>query len=148
VEHYTLEEWVDFTRGVLPPEVRDAMQRHLNAPCRQCQDAVALWQIVLIRAPVEVGFLSAKEAVRQVKALFRLIRPSESRPGPLGPAERIFDSVLSPAPAGLRPASATGRWMVYRSGDCLVDLCLQAGSRGVSLVGQVLKASNPADKIL
>jgi hypothetical protein len=35
--------------------------------------------------------------------------------------------------------------MVYRSGDCLLDLRLPVGTRGVSLVGQLLKASNPAE---
>jgi len=145
VKHYTLQEWVDFARGVVPPELCGVMQRHLDAPCKQCQDAAAFWQTVLTRASREVGCQPPKEAVRQVKTLFGLIKPSESRPGPLGLAERIFDSVLSPAPAGLRSMSATGRRMVYQSGDCLLDLCLQTGGRSFFLAGQVLRASNPAE---
>jgi len=145
MQHYTLQEWVDFARGALPPELRGAMQRHLDTPCRQCQEAVGLWQAVLTRASGEVECPPPEEAVRQVKALFGLIGPAQSRPGPLGLAERIFDSALHPAPAGLRSASATGRQMVYRSGDCLLDLRLPVGTRGISLVGQVLKASNPAE---
>ena len=145
MKHYSLAEWVDFARGILPPELSSAMQRHLDSPCRQCQDAVAFWQAVLTRASREVECQPPDEAVRQGKALFGLIKPPERRPGPFGLAERIFDSALCPAPAGLRSASATGRQMVYRSGDCLLDLRLQAGSRGISLVGQVLNASNPAE---
>jgi hypothetical protein len=145
MKHYTLHEWVDFARGVLPSEFRGAMRRHLDSPCRQCQDAAAFWQTVLTRASRIVECQPPEGALRQVKALFRFIKLSESRPGPLGLAERIFDSVLSPAPAGLRSLSTTGRRMVYRSGDCLLDLCLQTGTRGISLVGQVLKASNPAE---
>jgi len=80
-----------------------------------------------------------------VKALFGLLRPDQGRPGRLGLAEKIFDSALQPAPAGLRSASATGRQVVYRSGDCLLDLRLLLGTGGISLVGQLLKASNPAE---
>ncbi len=145
MKHYTLQEWVDFARGVLPPERRGAMQRHLDAPCRQCQEAAGLWQSVLTRASGQAGCPPPEEAVRQAKALFGLLAPAQGRVGPLGLAERIFDSALQPVPAGLRSASATGRQMVYRSGDCLLDLCLQTGTRGVSLVGQLLKASNPAE---
>jgi hypothetical protein len=145
MKHYSLQEWVDFARGVLPPELRGAMQRHLDAPCRQCQEVVGLWQTVLTRASGEVECPPPEEAVRQVKALFGLMGPSRGRSGPLGLAERIFDSALHPALAGLRSASTTGRQMVYRSGDCLLDLCLQMGARGISLVGQLLKTSNPAE---
>jgi hypothetical protein len=121
------------------------MQRHLDSPCKECQEPVAFWQAVLARASREVKWQPPDEAVRQVKTVFGFIKPSERRPGLLGLAERIFDSALQPAPAGLRSASATGRRMVYRYGDCLLDLRMQAGSRGVSLVGQVLSASNPAE---
>jgi hypothetical protein len=145
MQHYTLQEWVDFARGVLPPGLRSAMQRHLDSPCRQCREAAALWQTVLTRASTGVECQPPEEAVRQVKALWGLIKPSGRRPGPLRLAERIFDSALSPAPAGLRSVSTTGRQMVYRSGDCLLDLRLPVGSRGISLVGQVLNASNPAE---
>jgi hypothetical protein len=145
MEHYTLEEWVDFARGVLPAERRGAMQRHLDAPCRQCQEAAGLWQAVLARASGEAECPPPEEAVRQVQALFGLVGSSRGLPGPLGLAERLFDSALQPAQVGLRSASATGRQMVYRSGDCLLDLRLPAGTRGVSLVGQLLKAGNPAE---
>jgi hypothetical protein len=144
-KHYTLQEWVDFARGVLSPELRSAMQRHLDSPCKECQDPVAFWQAVLARASREVEWQPPDEAVRQVKAVFGFIKPSERRPGPLGLAERIFDSALQPAPGRLCSASATVRQMVYQSRDCLLDLCLQTGKRGVSLVGQLLKAGDPAE---
>ena len=50
MKHYTLVEWVEFARGVLPTEQRGAMQRHLDSPCQTCLDAVAFWQTVLARA--------------------------------------------------------------------------------------------------
>jgi hypothetical protein len=111
MRHYTLEEWVDFARGVLAHERHGAMQRHLDAPCRPCQQGVGLWQRALARASGESGCPPPEEAVRQVKALFGLLGSEQGRPGPLGLAERIFDSVLQPAPAGLCSAPATaGRW--------------------------------------
>jgi hypothetical protein len=144
MKHYTLEEWVDFARGILAPERRGAMQRHLDVPCRPCLQTVGLWQTLLAHASGEVEGPSP-EAVQQVKALFGLVASSRGRPGALALAERIFDSALQPAPARLCSALATGRQIVYRSGDYLLDLCLQTGTRGVSLVGQLLKAGNPAE---
>jgi hypothetical protein len=75
MKHYTIQEWIDFARGALASELRSPMQRHLDSPCHQCQDAVALWQTVLTRASREVKSQPPDEAVRQVKALLGLIKP-------------------------------------------------------------------------
>ncbi|HEU0005171.1 MAG TPA: hypothetical protein VFS12_04180 [Terriglobia bacterium] len=145
MKHYTLVEWVEFARGVLPTEQRGAMQRHLDSPCQTCLDAVAFWHTVLARASSHVRSQPPEATVNQVKALFRLVNPSERRAWPLRLAERIFDSDLLSASAGIRSEAATGRQMVYRFGDCLLDLRMETGHKGISLVGQVLNATNPAE---
>ena len=143
MNHYTLMEWVEFARGVLPTELRGAMQRHLDSPCKQCLDTVGFWQTVLARASKEVQRQPPERAIHQAKALFGLIKLFEPRPWPLCLAEQIFDSTLRPAQAGLRSATATGRQMVYQSGDCMLDLRVELAARTISVVGQVLSASNP-----
>jgi hypothetical protein len=145
MNHYTLMQWVDFARGVLPAELRGAMQQHLDLPCEKCLDTVGFWQAVKARALKEIAPRPPEKTVNQAKALFGLLKHSEGRPWHLRLAERIFDSTLQPAQAGLRySAMRIGRHMVYRSGDCLLDLRLDVRSSGISMVGQVVSASNPA----
>jgi hypothetical protein len=69
MKHYSLQEWVDFARGVVSPELGSAMQRPLDSPYRQCQDAVVFWQAVLTCASGEVECQPPGEAVRQVKVI-------------------------------------------------------------------------------
>jgi hypothetical protein len=143
MNHYTLMEWIEFARGVLTAELRGTMQQHLDSPCKKCLDTVGFWQSVLARASEEIQRQPPERTINQVKALFGFIKAFEPRPWPLRLAELIFDSTLRPARAGLRSATAMGRQMVYQSGDCMLDLHVEVVARVISVVGQVLSASNP-----
>jgi hypothetical protein len=145
MKHYTLAEWVEFARGVLPAEVQSLMQQHLAFPCEECRHSLADWRMFRKRASTESEYQPPEEAVRQMKALFGFIKPYLQGPWPLRLAERIFDSNFCPLPADLRSASTTACQMVYRSGDCLLELRLQPAAGDISVVGQVHSSSNPAE---
>jgi hypothetical protein len=96
-------------------------------------------------------------AVRAVKGAFALHRPRKhSRLQRF--ATLLFDSLLAPAPEGVRAATVSMggsvRQMLFRSGSVVVDLRLtQTGAGQVILVGQVLNLSresigSPAVRVL
>jgi hypothetical protein len=144
MKHYSFQQWMDFSRGILSSQLQSSMQQHLDSPCQLCQQWASLWQRVFSCASKEMGYAPAEGAVRQVKAMFGYLKASQQS-WPFGLAERIFDSALALVPAGLRSATAQHRQLVYRCGDWLLELRLQADSQGLFLVGQVLTANQPAE---
>jgi len=61
-------------------------------------------------------------------------------------ARLIFDSLLQPAPAGIRISQLAGRRFVYQADSLMIELSLeppQTDSRRISLVGQVFDSAKP-----
>jgi hypothetical protein len=60
--------------------------------------------------------------------------------------ELVWDSLLEPAPAGVRALSVSPRQLLFRAGDYLVDMLIgtQPDREGHVLVGQVLCSGQPS----
>ena len=67
----------------------------------------------------------------------------KSRSGKTRAARLLFDSFRFPLPAGVRTSPAPGRHLTYKCDDTFIEVFLDRslGSEQVSLVGQVLSAS-------
>ena len=75
----------------------------------------------------------------------------QSRSGKTRAARLLFDSFRFPSPAGVRTSTASGRHLTYKYDSTFIEMFLDRslGSEQVSLVGQVLRATereqgNPA----
>jgi hypothetical protein len=60
-----------------------------------------------------------------------------------------FDSLMNPAPAGIRSSGASARQLLYRNGNYSVDLRVevQADTGRIALVGQVLDSGGQGNGI-
>jgi hypothetical protein len=139
MKHYSMEEWVDFARGLASKDVKSLMLSHLDSGCSKCAKEAALWGRVAAtadRQQMEVP----EGVVRQVKAMFGSAG-LERKPTM---AQLLFDSMRVPAPLGVRSAAQSSRQLLFAAGHHRIDVRLEpeAGSDRVRLTGQILDTRN------
>ena len=139
MKHYGIAQWVDFARGLAPVAEGPAMESHLSDGCSECRDLVSFCRN-LSGVCKEMSDLSAPLwAVRGAKAIFpAAIQPRAKRALRI-PVELIYDSILAPAPAGLRATWQVGWQGLYRAGDCSLDLRIEPelSSSRAAVIGQI-----------
>ena len=145
MEHFSLEKWIDFVRGVGRTADRDAMQKHLDSGCKQCSRLADLWMHVHKSAQSDSAMEPPEAAIRSVKGAFGIHGPRRRKAGIRAVAELLFDSAMSPAQAGVRSSAAAARQLLFGLGTYRIDLHLepQFDSERVAVVGQVLHSLNP-----
>jgi hypothetical protein len=145
MKHYAIDQWADFTRGLLADGERTQMQAHLEGACQKCH---LLWKFTtklnatctsLATDPVP------ESTVRLARAIFPVRVPDRPQRGNRLPIEVIFDSFLVPSPVGLRAAWQVGWQGLYRAGDCSVDLRIEPElkSSRAAVVGQITNHALP-----
>ena len=134
MKHFSEEDWADFVRDLVAPEMRMTMQQHINDGCNQCGATLRLWQSVLAIAREESGFTPPGDTVRVVKSQFAA-PVAKAKPG----LRLLFDSDLQPVTAGVRGA-VSARQFLYETDEHYIDLRLEPrrGSERACVVGQVL----------
>ena len=134
VKHFSEEDWADFVRDLIAPEIKMTMQQHINDGCNQCRETLRLWQSVFSVAREESRFTPPADTVRVVKSQFAI--PAEKAKSGL---RLLFDSDLQPVTAGVR-GSVSARQFLYETDDYYIDLRLEPrrGSERACVVGQVL----------
>ena len=145
MRHFNLEEWADFTRGVVDPERGKAMQAHLDSRCPACSNTLNLWNRLYGFGRSESAFNPPADAVEAAKGMLALHRPPEPRVKRAVPATLLFDSFRQPQFAGVRSAESAVRQLLYGAGEFQVDIRIepQTDSEKVALVGQVLNTNDP-----
>jgi len=139
MNHYALDRWVDFSRGLTAAEDAVRMSRHLAAGCARCQQEAGFC-VHLTGVCQRLETQDVPEWVlRLARAIFPVRVATPPRRGTRLPIELIFDSFLVPAPVGLRATWQIGWQGLYRAGDCSVDVRIEPElkSTGAALVGQV-----------
>ena len=145
MNHFTIWDWADFSRGVADEPVRAAMQAHLSTGCSRCERTVRVLRGVSATALGEPQFEPPDRAMRYARALFSLQRPEKTGLARLV-GRLIHDSALAPQPAGMRSeAQADTRHLLYEAGGYYLDVQVeqQRDSGRVSLVGQIAARNNP-----
>lgn len=147
MEHFSVEKWVDFARGVIGAPDRTAMQKHLDGGCKECSRIANLWKHVHESAQNDRAIEPSEVVVRSVKGAFGIHGPRRRKAGFRAVAELLFDSATMPAPAGIRSSATAARQLMFGLGTYRIDLRLepQLDSDRVALVGQVLHSLNPLD---
>jgi hypothetical protein len=139
MKHYVIEEWVDFSRGLVTEAERERMRAHLVAGCAECLE-LSEFTTRLAAACTSLKKVEVPEsAMRLARAIFPVRAQDRPRRGSRIPIELIFDSFLAPAPAGLRATWQIGWQGLYRAGECSVDLRIEPELKSprASVIGQI-----------
>jgi len=139
MNHYEIDQWADFTRGLIGGAELAEMQGHLRSGCTKCLDMSEF----TTRLSVACHSLATNKVPESVVRLARAIFPARTHDRPTRgnrlPVELIFDSFLAPAPAGFRATWQVGWQGLYRAGDCSVDLRIEPElkSARAAVIGQI-----------
>jgi hypothetical protein len=148
-KHYEIEEWMEFARGTVSGEARIRMKNHLAEGCADCRQTAEFFKKLaivcrdMIPDDVPDAVLERARAIRPLS----VPRPVEQ---PIRiPVELIYDSSLATPAVGLRASEETGWRVLYRAGDCSLDLHVEPESRSsrIAIVGQILAENSPETKI-
>ena len=136
--HFDDQEWIDLARGTIDPGRSAELEAHLAEGCSACQTTVSWWRGVIGLAS-RVRQSVPEDAVRNVKSAFSLVKTPGVVVRTIQFATMVFDSFLSPAPAGARSAWFGQRHCVYQSGGFTVEFHLGAGRENDKgfLTGQI-----------
>jgi anti-sigma factor RsiW len=138
----------DFVRGLLPPDAKAALARHLTT-CRTCAGTVEWLRAVTTIAAADGEYEPPPHVLRRARAVFALERPKIIRALPRLVGKLMFDSLTQPAMAGVRGPAAASRQAVFEAGDYAVDIMVDqaTGSDRTMLVGQVMSRVAPVAPI-
>jgi hypothetical protein len=136
MNHFTLGDWIDFVRNLKSRSVTSRMQHHLDEGCRPCQKAVRIWQELFSFASNERRYAPPDRALRSARGYFGALKPRKRGSRVAVIARLLFDSLLEPAPVGIRSSQPPPRQLVYAARNLLIDLRLERRSGRLSIAGQ------------
>jgi hypothetical protein len=144
-EHFELEAWLDFARGLGSTEQRTAMQRHASL-CTACAEMTLFFSKVW-----EAGRGMAKETVpdewlRKAEDVFAVetLHPLETMPVCI--AVLAFDSLSATPAVNVRADLHPERHVLYHAPDCALYMKLeeaQTSKSELSIVGQITDKRSP-----
>ncbi len=155
-QHFESAEWVDYARGLVEPEQKEEMERHVDAGCDSCGRAKSLFRIVTSAATAE--YSPPADVSARAKSIFRRPRPespNEAVTGSVGTliAQLILDTSREPLPAGLRSGDRPTR-LLFAAGDYFLDLDLtreivspSLSGRDHILIGQIVDREDPSRRV-
>jgi hypothetical protein len=146
MKHFSMQDWIDFARGIKEQELTVAMQRHLEVGCAKCMKNLGIWRHFVKFANQEGRYTPPESSVRVVKASFAVRQVMAFRAEKFELATLVFDSSQGAVAAGVRGSHASARQLLYKSGSVCVDMRMQPkpGSDSVVLMGQLLDSTAPA----
>ncbi len=148
-QHYSLQKWVDFVRNVVRENEKAEMRSHLESGCAACLREVNMWKRLQQVAQRGCAYEPSDGAVRAVNATFANQRTARSRNLKSELATLLFDSFRSPLLAGVRSSGSAARQLLYSANDYRIDVRIepQTDSEKVVLIGQVLNAADPNERL-
>jgi hypothetical protein len=144
MSHFSADEWVDFTRGLLPPAKAIVMQASLDGGCSECRSSSQLWRAILKSLAREGEYQPSETAIGAVKDAYVPEKPWKWMISVAQFAHVRFDSLREPALAGVRSSAKSSRQITVEAEPFVIDLQLESDSarQRVSLTGQVLNSHN------
>src|ERR1700680_2068457 len=149
MKHFSMQDWIDFARGVQKGEMTMAMQRHLDEECAKCFKNLEIWRHIVKFTKKEDEYAPPESSVRMVEASFSVRQFMSTRTEKFELATLVFDSSQVALTAGVRGGYASARQLLYKSGSVCIDMRMQPkpGSDSVVLMGQLLDSTSPAHGI-
>jgi hypothetical protein len=147
MSHYAIDQWVDFSRGLLGGENRAQMLAHLDTGCTACAELSEFTSNLTPTCARAAEVRVPDSALRLARAIFPYRASDQQRRGSRIPVELMFDSFLVPSPAGLRATWQVGWQGLYRAGDCSVDLRIEPElkSSRAAVIGQITNHTLPEE---
>jgi hypothetical protein len=143
--HFDDTVWVDLVRGTISPATKNELEKHLQAGCAECRQALTTWQWMYSSTQRERRNAPPADLVRMIKQEFEIRYPQTEKQGTWLATLR-FDSFAQPAAAGMRTAAAATRntrQMVYEANGINIDLHFEFHPpQSMVVVGQVLDKNN------
>jgi hypothetical protein len=146
MKHYAIDQWVDFTRGVIAGDEAAQMLMHLRSGCADCR-RISDFTVKLSGTCEGLASVVVPEgSLRLARAIFPVRTQERPKRGNRLPVEMIFDSFLVPSAVGLRSTWQIGWQGLYRAGDCSVDLRIEPElkSSRAAVIGQITSHLQPA----
>jgi hypothetical protein len=139
MKHYAIDQWANFTRGLIYGAELGEMQKHLQSGCRKCRELSEFTTKLGATCSSLATDQVPESTVRLARAIFPVRGHERPKRGNRLPIELIFDSFLVPSPAGLRASWQVGWQGLYRAGDCSVDLRIEPElkSARAAVIGQI-----------
>ena len=146
MKHYAIDEWADFTRGLVAGDNAAKMQSHLQSGCGDCRKLLDFTAKLTSTCTTLATGSVPESAVRLARAIFPVRMQDRPKRGNRLPIEMIFDSFLVPCAAGLRSTWQVGWQGLYRAGECSVDLRIEPElkSSRAAVIGQITNHVQPA----
>jgi hypothetical protein len=143
MKHFSEEDCADFANRTATPERLSEMEAHLNGGCAKCKESLHFWQLIKELASEESAFEPGEDTVRLAIGTYAVRGPRPHRGVFREIAQLVFDSLREPILAGVRGGHTPCRRLMFRAGEVMIDLSMEAASRRshVMLVGQVLDTS-------
>ncbi|MBV9679583.1 MAG: hypothetical protein JO185_24815 [Acidobacteriaceae bacterium] len=144
MSHFSADEWVDFTRGLLPPAKTALMQASLDGNCSECRSALQLWSAILESLPREREYRPSEAAIEAVKKAYTPQKPWKWMLTVAEFAHVLFDSLQEPTLAGVRSSAKSSRQITVEATPYVIDLQLESDAvrKRVSLTGQVFNSDH------
>jgi hypothetical protein len=148
MSHFSVTEWVDFARGLTPPD-RASLMRASAETCDECKSSSRFWGHIYELLTRESRYQPSAPALESVKNAFPEEKPLPWLVKVADFATIVFDSFLQPALAGVRSSARSSRQITVESGAFVVDLQLESDTvqHQYSLTGQILASGNSAAQI-
>ncbi len=148
MSHFSVIEWVDFARGLVPAQKAILMQTSAQT-CDECKSSSRFWGQVYDLLNREGHYEPSALVLQSVIDAFPEERPLPWLAKVTDFATVIFDSLLQPALAGVRSSAKLNRQITVESGAYVVDLQLESDlvQNQYSLTGQILGSGNATAKI-
>lgn len=126
MKHFSMQDCVDFARGVTKEEVTAEMQQHLDEECVKCLKNLELWRHVMKFAKKEAQYAPPESSIRVVEASFAMRQLMSARTEKFELAMLVFDSSqVKAVTAGVRGGYAAARQLLYKSGSVCIDMRMQ-----------------------
>lgn len=145
MDHFSAEEWVEFSRRVLPSAEMDLIQVHLDDRCNECLKSSETWQVIMELLSQEARYQPPESAVTEVKAAYIPEKPWRWLIQVARSTQLVFDSFRQAMPAAVRACMPSSRQLVYEAEPYVIDLRLEPAParKRVMLIGQILNSKNP-----
>lgn len=145
MNHFNIEDWTDYVRDVVNPELRELMDAHRATGCARCEKRVDGLARLSAVARNEKTIEVPDYLVRSAQALFasQSSHFGERRSSVL--ARLVFDSFMQPLAAGVRGQQRVSRQVLYQADGYSLDLRIEQerDSSQLLVVGQVFDRSKP-----
>src|SRR5262245_56434919 len=144
MKHYGIAQWVDFARGLVTPEDAADMRNHVST-CAECRDlADYCSNLARVCTGMESGDVP-DDVIRKALSVFPVRFQERPKRSLRIAAELIYDSLLVPAPAGLRSSWHVGWQALYHAGACSLDLRTEPELRSsrAAFIGQISNHVDP-----